>query len=207
MMALLDRLGVAVVIRDVGTAGQDAFSTWPSSGVPIIVVNTGLSTDKMRFTLAHEVGHILMHVLPNEEQERQANEFASELLMPAGEIRVELAGLTTAEFARLMELKAKWRVSIGALIQRAYREEIISDRQFKEFRIRLARMGWDKAEPVELSAEHPRLLAEVIKLRRAQLGEDDDVLARVALMKPAAFARHYLSGSAQDADHAERTTA
>ena len=206
LMELLDTLGVVVVVRDVGTAGQDAFSTWPKGGVPIIVVNTGLPIDRMRFSLAHELGHVLMHVMPNEDQERQANQFASELLMPTGEIREDLAGLTTAQFTRLSELKTKWRVSIGALVQRAHYEEIISDRQFKEFRIRMARMGWDKTEPVELHPERPRLLAHVVELRRELLGEKDDALACTALMTPAAFARHYLAGTDQDPEPQERTT-
>ncbi len=192
MMALADRLGVAVVIRSVGTAGQDAFSTWPTGAVPIIVVNSGLPTDRLRFSLAHELAHVVMHVRPNDSQEQQANEFASELLLPSDEIAVDLAGLTTRQFPRLTELKAKWRVSIGALVQKARALDIISERQFKEFRIRLSQMGWNLSEPIQLSSEEPQLISQLIDRRRHELGENDDDLARAALMTPDAFQRHYL---------------
>jgi Zn-dependent peptidase ImmA (M78 family)/transcriptional regulator with XRE-family HTH domain len=205
MMALLDRLGVAVIIRSVGTAGQDAFSTWPIGDMPVVVVNTGLPTDRLRFSLAHELAHVVMHVLPNDDQEQQANEFASELLMPSDEIAEDLAGLTTRQFTRLTELKAKWRVSVGALIQKARTLDIISERQFKEFRIRMSQMGWHVSEPIQLPGEEPHLVSDLIERRRRQLGEDDQDLARAALMTPAAFRRHYLTGTADRATTAERT--
>lgn len=192
MMRLLDRLGVAVIVRPVGTAGQDAFSTWPTGGTPVVVVNTGLSVDRLRFSLAHELAHVTMHVLPNDDQERQADEFASELLMPTDEIREDLAGLTTRDFPRLVELKTKWRVSVGALVKKAHTLNIISDRQFKEFRIRMAQMGWNVSEPVQLPPETPRLVSSLIEQRRHELGENDDAIARAALMTTAAFRRHYL---------------
>jgi Zn-dependent peptidase ImmA (M78 family) len=192
MMSLLDRLGVAVIVRPVGTAGQDAFSTWPSGGTPVVVVNTGLSVDRLRFSLAHELGHVTMHVLPNEAQERQADEFASELLMPSDEIREDLLGLSTRDFPRLVELKAKWRVSVGSLVKKAHTLEIISDRQFKEFRIRMSQMGWNVSEPVQLPDEEPRLVSTLIERRRDELGEDNEAIAKAALMTTAAFQRHYL---------------
>ena len=51
-----------------------------------------------------------MHVLPNPEQEQQADLFAAELLMPADDIRPQLDGLTTGDLHRLLELKAQWKV-------------------------------------------------------------------------------------------------
>lgn len=193
LMALLDQLGVIVVIRPIGTAGQDAFSTWPQDGIPMMVVNTGLPVDRLRFTIAHELGHILMHILPNEDQEKQANNFASELLMPKSDIAVDLQDLTTRDFTRLMALKAKWRVSVGAIVQRALTMRLISERQFKEFRIRMSQMGWNTSEPVELSPEYPQLLQQAIARRRHDLGEDNTALAAAAAMTESAFERYYLS--------------
>ena len=158
----------------------------------MMVVNVGLPVDRLRFTIAHELGHILMHVLPNDDQEKQANLFAGELLMPTTDIVADLEGLTTRQFTRLMQLKSKWRVSVGALVQRAHNLELISDRQFKEFRIRMSQMGWNASEPVELSPEMPHLLNNVINRRRTDLGDSDDLLAAAASMTTSAFQRHYL---------------
>lgn len=202
LMALMDHLGVIVVIRPVGTTGQDAFSTWPTNGMPMMVVNTGLPVDRLRFTVAHELGHILMHVLPNDDQEKQANDFASELLMPRSDIAVDLQNLTTGEFTRLMQLKAKWRASVGALVQRARSMDIISERQFKEFRIRMSQMGWNTSEPIELAPEYPQLLRQVIEWRRRDLGEDTAALATAAAMTETAFERYY-STSGTDSQPAD----
>lgn len=189
---MLDTAGVVVVLRPVGTAGQDAFSSWAPRRPPLMVINTGLPVDRLRFTAAHELGHITMHVVPNIDQEDQANAFAAEFLMPAEEIRPQLTGLTTGDFNRLMGLKAQWRVSIAALIQRAHTLETISDRQYREFRVRLSQLGWHKVEPTLLTPEEPTLLREVIALHRDQHGYSDDELAKTALMTSTAFRSVYL---------------
>lgn len=68
-MALLERAGVTVVVRNLGTDAQDAVSMWPPGTSPMILVNTGLSPDRTRFTLAHELGHLIMHEMPDDDQE------------------------------------------------------------------------------------------------------------------------------------------
>ena len=195
VFTLLDAAGIVVVIRPVGTVGtvgQDAFSLWPPNSRPIMVINTGLPVDRLRFTAMHELGHVAMHVMPNLEQESQANRFAAEFLMPAAEIRPQLAGLTTRDFNRLMGLKAEWKVSIAALIQRAKSLDLISDRQFREFRIKLSQLGWNSVEPLDLPEENPTLLDSVIAVHRNEHGYTDDELAKVAQMTPQAFRHYYL---------------
>lgn len=192
LYTLLDTYGVVIVVRDIDSTAQDAFSTWPRGRAPLIVVRAGLPPDRERFTISHELGHMLMHVLPNREQEQQADLFASELLLPADDIRPQLDGLTTGDLHRLMELKAQWKVSIGALIQRAKTLELISDRQFREFRIKLSRLGWNTVEPIDLPPERPCLLDTVLDVRRTRDRSSDDELARIAYMTPEAFRRHYL---------------
>jgi Zn-dependent peptidase ImmA (M78 family) len=120
------------------------------------------------------------------------NQFASEFLTPAVEIEPDLRGLRTGEFRRLMTLKAHWGVSIGMLIQRAKDLGCISDRQFKEFRIRLSRMGWHTSEPVDLPSEAPSIMQRAISVHLSEHGYTDEQLAQTALMTPAAFRRHYL---------------
>ncbi|MCV7288160.1 ImmA/IrrE family metallo-endopeptidase [Mycolicibacterium wolinskyi] len=164
--ALMDRAGVVVVIREFDTVAQDAFSTWPAGKAPVMVVRAGMSADRERFSIAHELGHVLMHVLPGEDQEQQADAFAAEFLVPAAEIAPQLAGLTTRDFSRLMELKVQWKISIAALIQRAKTLELISDRQFREFRIKLSQLGWHTVEPVPIPHGRARLLDSILAAHR-----------------------------------------
>lgn len=89
------RIGIPVKFSDLG-AEQDGYTVMVD-GQPIIVINSLKrdNTARMRFTIAHELGHIMLgHVgvyeLVNREPspydneiEQQANIFASRLLAPA----------------------------------------------------------------------------------------------------------------------------
>ncbi|MGH3913595.1 MAG: helix-turn-helix domain-containing protein [Pseudonocardiaceae bacterium] len=197
VVGLMEALGVIVVMRPLGTRAQDAVSTWPHHAIhpPLMLINSGLSPDRQRFTIPHELGHLVMHVFPTENQEPEANQFASEFLTPAEEIEPDLHGLTTGDFRRLMTLKAHWKVSMGMLIQRARDLDCISEWQFKEFRIRLSRMGWHTSEPVDLPSESPSIIQQAISIHLSEHGYTEDQLAQTALMTPAAFRRHYVPDS------------
>ncbi|WP_284740219.1 helix-turn-helix domain-containing protein [Amycolatopsis sp. RTGN1] len=192
LVALLESAGVRVMRRDLGTAAQDAVSTWPAHGQPLILLNRDLPADRERFTLAHEVGHLLMHELPADDQEKEANRFAGEFLAPADELEPLLRGLTVRQFAKLADLKMTWKVSMAMLIQRAADLECISASQFKTFRIRLNQYGWSQHEPGDLSAEAPRHVANLITAQLDRHEQDVDAVAELALMLPEPFRRHYL---------------
>ena len=193
MYEILDRVGVVVVIRELDSTAQDAFSTWPRGRRPLMVVRRGISADRERFTVSHELGHILMHSTPNASQEQQADLFAAEFLMPAHEIACELEGLTTRDFDRLLDLKAHWRVSVAALIQRAKTLGVISERQFREFRIKLSRLGWNTVEPIDIPGDAPHLLETVVAGHHRKRGLTEAQLASRAYMTPEAFRKHYLN--------------
>lgn len=201
VVRLLEAVGVIVVMRRLGTNSQDAVSTWPRDldRPPVMVVNTGLSGDRQRFTTCHEAGHLVMHSVPGDDQEREADRFAAEFLAPAAEIGPQLAGLRTADFPRLMQLKAQWGISIAALIRRAYDLDLISERQYREFQIKLGRLGWRTVEPGTVPAETPRTLTSVIGVHVADHDYTVHDLARAAVMTDDAFARNYLPRRSDDA--------
>ena len=54
------------------------------------MINSRVPTDRKRMTLAHELGHIVMHSEPihlSKQSEEEAMRFAAEFLMPAHLIR------------------------------------------------------------------------------------------------------------------------
>lgn len=190
---VLEAVGIVVVSRSLFTHAQDAVSTWPRDGgrPPIMVVNLGLPGDRQRFTTSHELGHLVLHALPDEDQEKQADVFASEFLAPAEEIAPQLVGLTTRDFPRLLQLKAQWKMSVAALIRRAYDLDEISDRQYRQFQIRLNQLGWREVEPGSLPPEVPSTLARVMNVHVADHGYSLDELAKTAGMLPGPFQQHY----------------
>lgn len=168
--ALMDDVGIVIVIRDFDAVAQDAFSTWPEGKAPLMVVRNGLPADREGFTICHELAHIVMHRIPADDQEQQADLFAAEFLAPAAEIGPQLAGLTTRDFKRLMDLKQQWRLSIGALIQRAKTLDIISDRQFREFRVKLSQLGWNTVEPAPVPRHRAHLLETILSAKHTSDG-------------------------------------
>ncbi len=192
LMEAVERLGVVVVQRPLGGTAQDAVSSWPfdPSRPPILVISTGLSGDRQRFTLAHELGHLLLHRLPSDTQEAEADAFAAALLAPAKDIHDDLEGLTTREIRRLVELKVKWGMSVAALVRRASDLELISERQYREFNVKLSRLGWRSSEPVTIAPERPRALADALE-DQMRSGRTAGDLARIAMMTDEAFRAYF----------------
>ncbi len=203
LTALLESAGIAIIIRHLGTDAQDAVSMWPLDDHPVVLLNTGLPPDRARFTLAHELGHLLMHEMPDDGQEDQANAFAAEFLTPADMVGPDLDGLTVRQFSRLMSLKVRWKVSMAALIQRAAQLGYISQSQLKSFRIRLNQYGWSRREPGDLPVERPSTVRTLVA-RRLAAGHTEQHLADLTLMLPSQFRRHYLDFSSSQ-DVATRT--
>ena len=112
----LERNGCIVVAHDFGARQLDGFSQRPQYPPSLVHLNGDLPPDRWRWTLAHEVGHLVMHhdpMAPPGVVEQQADLFAAELLTPAREIGPMLNGLT---FQKLGGLKREWKVSMQALI-------------------------------------------------------------------------------------------
>ncbi len=176
---LVEDSGVIIVPFDFGTPLIDGFSQHAGDGLPpIIFINKSQPTDRYRFSLAHELGHIVMHHTPNPEQEIQSNLFASEFLMPRGDIAPQLYNLSVKKF---MDLKLHWGTSMQAIMYKSWETGKISDRMYKYYNIELARRGFRAREPVALSNfnETPTVLREIITEHLTTLEYTVDDLAEI----------------------------
>lgn len=167
----------------------DAVSSCTMGEDPIVLLNEGTPGDRQRFTLAHELGHMVMHHVPHPDQEKQANRFASAFLMPAKDIRADFSG--TVDMSRLLILKERWRVSMWALLRRAHTLGAISDWQYRTLAVEMSSLGYRTNEPVKLDRERPNTVRAALDWQ-LQHGRDVTSLARSALLDPEEFARLYL---------------
>lgn len=169
LIALIEATGVPIFVVDLGHEKLSAISMPGISGRHVIILNGSLPPSAQRFALAHELSHLVMHGgTASEDMEAEADSFASALLMPADQIKIQLRGL---RFKELGALKAQWRVSLAALIRRAHDLDCISDRQYKTFNIQLNQLpGGRKREPGEFEAERPRLTKHLLDHYRTELG-------------------------------------
>src|SRR5690348_6188107 len=90
LIGTIENAGAMVFRFPFGTPDIDAISQWPDDMPPMFFVNASAPADRARFSLAHELGHMVMHLSASETMEDEANQFASALLMPESDIRHQL---------------------------------------------------------------------------------------------------------------------
>ena len=158
LAVLLENHGI-ICINDELPDMIDAFSYWadPTGNgheIPVIIQNQNKTYFRQRFTLAHELGHLLLHRYVDDIEietnyklyENQANRFASAFLMPAKRFLGSMYSTTMNAFP---EQKKRWGTSIASIIERLKALGIIDDDRYKFFQIELSRRGWKKKEPFD----------------------------------------------------------
>lgn len=164
-MQRVEKIGVRIFKLPEEVPDLDAFSIIVEGRTPVIVLNPTPHGDRQAFSIAHELGHLVLHFPLTGGQdgiEEEANQFAGELLMPEEAMRAELVSPVTLSL--LAELKSRWRVSMAALLQRAKELDIVTERQHKYLRMQLAKRNWLKQEPVPIAAENPRVLRKMAEV-------------------------------------------
>jgi Zn-dependent peptidase ImmA (M78 family)/DNA-binding XRE family transcriptional regulator len=166
---VIENCGVVVIAVAVQLTKGDAFSVWTGHEFlrPVIVMFRMHSGDRLRYSIAHEVGHLVMHQARQGtrlELELQANQFAAEFLMPEVAMRYELVQPVT--LTSLSKLKLRWGVSLQALIKRAHDLGIITSGQYRYLNDHIGMLGWKTEEPKELEIplERPRALKQIAEL-------------------------------------------
>ena len=177
LVATLEDNGLFVITFDFQTDQLDGFTIHGNDVLPIVFLNEARDPARKRFTLAHELGHIVMHsqLDGSSDIEREADEFASALLLPLEESKTDLRGLT---LEKLAALKPKWKVSMAALLYRAKEVGTITPSEYKSLWIQMSTRGYRRIEPVTIPAEQPGLWRELVdtylsefQYSRAELAE------------------------------------
>ena len=188
VMRAIERLGIVVVpvlldpTDDVHVVGQGHFgiSHGDEHGVPLVGYFPGASPDRDRFTLSHELGHVLLHShRTSDDPEQEANRFAGALLLPEKAARRELHSQITLN--QLAHVKAAYGVSIQALIMRGAALNIIDAQRQRSLFVQLSARGWRQNEPVEVVAEHPVLMSRLIDIAIPESAPVREVEAFTAL--------------------------
>jgi Zn-dependent peptidase ImmA (M78 family)/DNA-binding XRE family transcriptional regulator len=185
VVRLLERHGVLVVRAASFTREVDAFSVkHPTRPIVVLGSEKGV-TARSRFDAAHELAHILLHDDDDAGQratEDEAHQFAAAFLMPETDIYRDLP--RSADWALLMKLKVKWRVSIAALLRRARTLDVMSPQRYVNAMKVMSSRGWRTNEPGDEKLgplESPLLLPRALD-RLADLGISADDLAEEAAL-------------------------
>jgi Zn-dependent peptidase ImmA (M78 family)/transcriptional regulator with XRE-family HTH domain len=161
-----ERAGVFVLPVPIKSEHADAYSLWADDR-PVIVVFADVPGDRLRMSVAHELGHLVMHqqlLGDDKKREQEAFAFAGELLLPEQAARVEM--ITPLTLSTLAPLKPRWGMAISALIMRAARLEILTPRQQRYLFQQMSQRGWRTHEPsnLDIAVEKPRAVRKMAEL-------------------------------------------
>lgn len=194
---ILEQNGILVTGFSTNEEKIDAFSQRTivdCAEVFLIAVALGSRPEcRLRFDMAHELGHIVLHPwsediesLSKEEfkaRERQANMFASAFLLPRDSFSKDVSQYPT-DLKFYLFLKKKWKVSVQAMMYRARQLNIISANQYQYMMRQISKNGWRTKEPDDV----PGVLNESIFQGAIDLLFDNKILTPKSLLSD--FKRH-----------------
>lgn len=176
---LIEYAGGIVYLAEFGHGKLDGLSCWEKNGMPFFYLNQAKPAEVLRFTLAHELGHLTMHHYPSADPEGEADRFAAEFLMPASQIRSQLVNL---QFVKLFRLKEYWGVSMKNLITRAARLETVPPSRSRSLYVQLSQKGYITDEPYPIPAEAPTLIDQALRVHVQEQGYSLEELADVLIL-------------------------
>jgi Zn-dependent peptidase ImmA (M78 family)/transcriptional regulator with XRE-family HTH domain len=177
--------------------GREAFAVWASNR-PVIAIGPSNRGDRLRFSMAHEIGHLILHDAPTarSQAEREAHRFAAELLTPRKSIVNDMRGLVSME--KLGMLKRKWGISMAALLYRAKELHLISKRNYDRLIIQLSQFKTHEPVEFDVPLEQPRGLRQMAEVLYSPGLEVAKIANDLALSE--AFVRNVLERYASERD-------
>lgn len=161
-----------------------------------IAVNKRFGAVRKRFTLAHELGHLLMDLsdVSEKEEENLCHTFAGALLLPPEVLKKAIGShRTTIYIDELKSIKEEYGISIQAIGRQLFQHNIISRNRYDRFNILISKNGWRRNEPGSFSGEEKpqifnrlilrALATEAISISKASdlLGKDQDEIMKLEL--------------------------
>lgn len=167
MTRVLENAGAVVVQFDDLTDRIDALSM--ARRRPIVVRSTAKAAGaRLRFDLAHEAAHLIMHqgiITGDSVTEGEAHRFAGAFLIPRTAFAREFPRTRRVlDWNALFAMKLRWKVSVRAIVRRAFDLGLIDAAQYRTANIQLVKTGQAKTERYDdrIAIEEPELLSSAI---------------------------------------------
>ncbi|HIF9135204.1 XRE family transcriptional regulator [Photobacterium damselae subsp. damselae] len=177
MIDVAENAGAIVTCFDSVSDKVDALSV--DRKYPIIIRNNAKeSVCRLRFDIAHECGHLVMHngiETGCKRTEKEADMFASAFLFPRDAFAVEFPSCLTPRgisWNRLYDLKQRWKMSARAIVYRAHFLGFISAQQYRSANVWFSKTGQTKSERGDdlIPIETPHVINQAIEILRDDLG-------------------------------------
>ena len=153
IVELLEEKNIKIVKMDASVT-FDGLQAFANDIIPVVAYNVRMANkpDRIRFTLLHELAHLLLKFgdVSNKQKETLCHQFSGAMLLPEETIRAELGAqrnkISTFELANI---KKQYGISMQAIVMRANDCGIINDQYKNQFFFFMKQMNWRVDEPAE----------------------------------------------------------
>ena len=125
----------------------------------VVVSRPAIAGERQRLNLAHELGHLVLNISKETDEEKAAFRFAAAFLAPAESLYKEIGHKRVfIQPDELLMVKQRFGISVQALLYRLHDLGVITDSYYKKWCMDINRLSWRKHEPCELPPEHHQWL-------------------------------------------------
>jgi Zn-dependent peptidase ImmA (M78 family)/transcriptional regulator with XRE-family HTH domain len=173
LTAVLERNGFVITKKEFEDLKTDGFSQWKEGRPYIFISEDKNSAVRIRYDIAHELGHIILHSEVSEDElnnnkrflkiEKEAHCFAGAFLLPSSTFSEEVFSSSVQNF---IPLKRRWKVSIAAMVKRCEDLHLFSEAQILNIRKYMSKNHMHRQEPLDdtIPIENPCLLKQAIEI-------------------------------------------
>lgn len=187
VIEMLELNGIKVYLID-EVDDIDGVSFFASENIPVIIVNTrNKPIERIRFTVIHELAHLLLNLSAEFKNNKKhieyyCHRFSSCFLLPSQKLTQMIGGKHRSYIAinELISIKQYFGISIRAVVHRLHSMKIITNNYYQRWMIYLSKTYGQKKEPGEyIGQENTTLFAKLIN--RA-LSEDIISISKAAAL-------------------------
>ena len=172
LVKTIERHGIIVIFLEDAPEKFFGVTMFTNKAVPVIFINDEKTGDNKRFTLGHELGHLVMHLredvysMDEKDMDKEADAFSSEFNMPEQECRGDLLNI---KYKDLPAIKLYWKLSKAAICYKAKEMGMLGDSQYRYYMMQLSKSGQRKKEAEYIDIDAPSLLKKIVKVHLEDL--------------------------------------
>ncbi|WP_024460175.1 ImmA/IrrE family metallo-endopeptidase [Marinimicrobium sp. LS-A18] len=173
MIDTLEARGIQVITTDVPANKKVDGLAGKVGDMHVVVISSNYPGDRQRFTLAHELGHLVLHGRLSEslDEEKACNRFAGAFLLPEAALRQQIGAHRSAiEPRELYMLKHEFGVSMMAILVRLRQCGVISEALYKQTLLAFNGAGWRTKEPGDPYLQEQTIMFEQLVYRALSEG-------------------------------------
>ncbi|MBR2649092.1 MAG: ImmA/IrrE family metallo-endopeptidase [Sediminibacterium sp.] len=195
IVELLEDKEIKVVKLDADMA-FDGLQTWVNDKtIPVVAYNGRkiVKKDRIRFTLLHELAHLLLKFdenISDNQKEILCNQFAGAMLLPEKTLKEELGNHRNRLFIpEIGNIKKQYGISLQAIVMRAKDCGIVNEHYTKQFFFMIRQLNWKIDEPEEFDYEGTEESNRFEQLLYRALAEELITMSKAAALKNQSLAQ------------------